>query len=157
MIVLLSWECAAASHCYRLWSYWLVKPVFTTKNRTQHVMGGLLFWIMHQLDLVSCYLFVTPLPDSVCIGAGGVASKQRRPSCTDRRQLWKDWTSVCRLQCVPEERRGHSEDRNKTPARTAPSGPVYRRQRSLLLGPLWLTKDLYIHRKLTLHWTEVSK
>lgn len=75
-------------------------------------------------------------PGAVCVGEGRDASEQRRPSWG---HVWKHRASVCLLQCVSKERRGHDEDRNKPWGKKPSSHPEYRCQRSGLTGPHWLT------------------
>lgn len=79
------------------------------------------------------------VPGAVCVRDGRDASEERRPGCAAWRHVWKGWTPVCLLQCVPEARRGHGEDRNKAQAGKPSPRPVYRCQRPRLIGPLWVT------------------
>lgn len=81
--------------------------------------------------------FLCPCPPgAVCVGEGRDAPEQCQPSWG---HVWKHWASVCLLQCVSKERRGHDEDRNKPSARKPSSHPEYRCKRSGLTGSHWLT------------------
>lgn len=101
--------------------------VYTTYSSTSFISS-------HHYNLAAC-LCPRP-PGAVCVGEGRDASEQCQPSWG---HVWKHWASVCLLQCVSKERRGHDEDGNKPSAGKPSSHPEYCCQRSGLTCPHWLT------------------